>query len=162
MSYCHTSDTIANFSFPSPSPTSPSPPLPFPSIPPLSSPHPLLPSSLKDHLSRLTAAADALAVGDVVEKSIRSKQNWGLLTLQVGGAGGGVGVTFEFTCTINCISPWLHVLSSQAVYSCVLPSVAMRGYISPQVSFPQWLGCNSKRNRLQHLLQDLQLHTHIR
>ena len=77
-------DTIANLSFPSPSPP-PSPP--FPPI----SPFPFLPpSSLKDHLSRLTVAADALAVGDVVEKSIRSKQNWGLLTLQVGGAGEGL------------------------------------------------------------------------
>ena len=37
----------------------------------------------------------------------------------------------------------------------------MRGYIGGRPEFPQWLGNNSKRNKFDRLLQELQQHTRL-
>ncbi|CCE63804.1 hypothetical protein TPHA_0F03230 [Tetrapisispora phaffii CBS 4417] len=92
------------------------------------------PSVLKpneSHLEAVAQAADAISLGDLVERNIRSsEQLWGLLPLH-------------------------------AVLSSVLPSSKVAGQFAGRVNFTGWLGQNSKRNKYYRLLQELQYHTRL-
>lgn len=67
-------------------------------------------------LERIAESAESLALGDIVEKSIRSNNAWSLLPVQ-------------------------------ACYSSVIPGTVMSGHIGGQISFPAWLGRNSKAGK---------------
>ena len=84
----------------------------------------------KKLMELVSKAADSIATGDLVDKTIRSGMNWGLL-------------------------------SSAAVFSSVLPGEFMSGFLTGQIQFPAWLGKNSRRNKTDRQLQELQTHTRL-
>ena len=53
------------------------------------------------------------------------------------------------------------LLSTAAVFSSVLPGEYMSGFLTGQIQFPSWLGKNSKRNKTDRQLQELQTHTRL-
>ncbi|XP_068736533.1 replication factor C subunit 1-like [Montipora capricornis] len=53
------------------------------------------------------------------------------------------------------------LLPMQAVFSCVIPSGLICGGMGQKIEFPQWLGKNSKRGRLDRILQELQSHMRL-
>ncbi|XP_068084538.1 replication factor C subunit 1 isoform X2 [Anabrus simplex] len=53
------------------------------------------------------------------------------------------------------------LLPVQAMFSSVLPGDYMEGYLRSQINFPSWLGKNSRRNKLDRLLQELQVHMRL-
>lgn len=40
------------------------------------------------------------------------------------------------------------LLPTQAMFSSVIPGSLMSGYVAGQITFPSWLGRNSKRNKM--------------
>ncbi|XP_064079076.1 replication factor C subunit 1-like [Macrobrachium nipponense] len=54
------------------------------------------------------------------------------------------------------------LLPVQAMYSSVLPGDYMSGHLSSQIEFPKWLGNNSRRNKFDRLMQELQMHMRLR
>ncbi|KAF3423622.1 hypothetical protein E2986_03148 [Frieseomelitta varia] len=81
-------------------------------------------------LERIAESAESLALGDIVEKSIRSNNAWSLLPVQ-------------------------------ACYSSVIPGTVMSGHIGSQISFPAWLGRNSKAGKFNRLMQEITLHARL-
>ena len=53
------------------------------------------------------------------------------------------------------------LLPTAAVFSSVLPGEYMAGFLTSQVQFPQWLGKNSRRSKLDRILSELQGHTRL-
>ncbi|KAK3742285.1 hypothetical protein QZH41_013114 [Actinostola sp. cb2023] len=54
------------------------------------------------------------------------------------------------------------LLPTQAIFSSVIPSYFIGGGMDQRIDFPQWLGKNSKRGRLDRILQELQCHMRLR
>ncbi|XP_068241805.1 replication factor C subunit 1 [Palaemon carinicauda] len=54
------------------------------------------------------------------------------------------------------------LLPVQAMYSSVLPGEYMSGHLSSQIEFPRWLGNNSRRNKFDRLMQELQMHMRLK
>lgn len=54
------------------------------------------------------------------------------------------------------------MLPVQAMYSSVLPGEYMAGHITGQISFPGWLGKNSKSTKRSRLAQEIHDHTRLR
>lgn len=50
------------------------------------------------------------------------------------------------------------LLPTQAMFSSVIPGSLMSGYMSGAINFPGWLGRNSKRNKMDRLLQEITVH----
>ncbi|XP_021919425.1 replication factor C subunit 1 isoform X2 [Zootermopsis nevadensis] len=84
----------------------------------------------KRHLELVAQTAESLSTGDIVEKSIRSRNAWSLLP-------------------------------TQAMLSSVLPGHIMEGHLTSQISFPAWLGKNSRRSKFERLLQELHMHMRL-
>ncbi|CAL7935102.1 unnamed protein product [Xylocopa violacea] len=84
----------------------------------------------KELLKRIAKCAESIALGDIVEKSIRSNNAWSLLPVQ------------------SC-------------FSSVIPGTAMSGHIDGQITFPEWLGRNSKAGKVNRLLQDVTVHARL-
>ena len=38
----------------------------------------------------------------------------------------------------------------------------MSGHLAMQIEFPKWLGSNSKRNKFDRLMQELQMHMRLK
>lgn len=62
--------------------------------------------------------------------------------------------------TIRSQNAW-NLLPVQAIFSSVIPGHYMEGSVSGQIQFPAWLGKNSRRNKLDRLLQELQVHMRL-
>ncbi|KAL3986062.1 Replication factor RFC1 C terminal domain family protein [Acanthocheilonema viteae] len=54
------------------------------------------------------------------------------------------------------------LLIEQALFSCVVPTSYMNGYMKGVINFPSWLGRNSTFNKRQRLLRQLTTHTYLR
>lgn len=54
------------------------------------------------------------------------------------------------------------LLPVEAVFASVVPGQLMEGFISSQVAFPSWLGKNSRTNKMDRLLQELQMHMRLK
>ncbi|XP_063867736.1 replication factor C subunit 1-like isoform X2 [Scylla paramamosain] len=54
------------------------------------------------------------------------------------------------------------LLPTQAMFSSVIPGEYMSGHLSAQIEFPAWFGKNSRRNKLDRLAQELQMHMRLR
>jgi hypothetical protein len=54
------------------------------------------------------------------------------------------------------------LLPTQAMFSSVLPGEYMSGHVQGMIQFPSWLGKNSKQNKVDRMLQELQMHTRLR
>ena len=50
------------------------------------------------------------------------------------------------------------LLPMQAMFSTVIPSITMNGYLGGRIDFPKWLGKNSSRNKHDRILQELKMH----
>lgn len=50
----------------------------------------------------------------------------------------------------------------EAVFASVVPGQLMEGTICGQIAFPSWLGKNSRQNKMDRLLQELQMHMRLR
>merc|ERR1719147_630781 len=53
------------------------------------------------------------------------------------------------------------LLPTAAVFCSVVPGEHMSGFLTGQVQFPNWLGKNSKKNKIDRILQELQVHTRL-
>jgi len=53
------------------------------------------------------------------------------------------------------------LLPTAAVFCSVLPGEYMSGFLTGQIDFPQWLGKNSRRSKLDRILSELQGHTRL-
>ena len=53
------------------------------------------------------------------------------------------------------------LLPTAAVFCSVLPGEYMSGFLTGQIEFPQWLGKNSRRSKLDRILSELQGHTRL-
>merc|ERR1719282_840364 len=53
------------------------------------------------------------------------------------------------------------LLPTAAVFCSVLPGEYMSGFFTGQIDFPQWLGKNSRRSKLDRILSELQGHTRL-
>ena len=47
------------------------------------------------------------------------------------------------------------------MFSSVMPGEFMSGYMKGQIQFPSWLGKYSKQNKMDRLLQEVQIHTRL-
>ncbi|XP_042886240.1 replication factor C subunit 1-like isoform X3 [Penaeus japonicus] len=54
------------------------------------------------------------------------------------------------------------LLPTQAMFSSVLPGEYMAGHLAGQIEFPRWLGNNSRRNKFDRLMQELQMHMRLK
>jgi len=54
------------------------------------------------------------------------------------------------------------LLPVEAVFASVVPGQLMEGFISSQIAFPSWLGKNSRTNKMDRLLQELQTHMRLK
>ncbi|XP_050532917.1 replication factor C subunit 1 isoform X2 [Daktulosphaira vitifoliae] len=54
------------------------------------------------------------------------------------------------------------LLPAQAIFCSYCPGEFLKGHISKQINFPAWLGKFSKGNKMNRLLQEVQIHTRIR
>lgn len=54
------------------------------------------------------------------------------------------------------------LLPTQAMFSSVIPGEYMSGHLAAQIDFPAWFGKNSRRNKLDRLAQELQMHMRLR
>ncbi|MCP9260822.1 Replication factor C subunit 1 [Dirofilaria immitis] len=54
------------------------------------------------------------------------------------------------------------LLNEQALFSSVLPTFYMNGYMKGMINFPSWLGKNSTSNKRQRLLRQLTTHAYLR
>ncbi|MPC79608.1 Replication factor C subunit 1 [Portunus trituberculatus] len=48
------------------------------------------------------------------------------------------------------------------MFSSVIPGEYMSGHLAAQIDFPAWFGKNSRRNKLDRLAQELQMHMRLR
>ncbi len=48
------------------------------------------------------------------------------------------------------------------MFASVVPGQLMEGTMCGQINFPSWLGKNSRTNKMDRLLQELQIHTRLR
>jgi len=62
--------------------------------------------------------------------------------------------------TIRSRNSW-NLLPTQAMFSSVLPGEFLSGYMKGQIQFPNWLGKYSKQNKMDRLLQEVQIHTRL-
>lgn len=62
---------------------------------------------------------------------------------------------------IRSLSAWT-LLPTQALFSSVLPGEYMAGRFTGQINFPQWLGKNSKTNKLSRLAQCIHNHARVK
>ena len=102
----------------------------------------------KKVMQLVSKAADSMAEGDLVEKSIRSNMNWGLLP----------------TAAVFCSVMPGEYMSGQRFPSfktCVFKTKISLGFLTGQIQFPSWLGKNSKRSKVDRILQELQMHTRL-
>jgi len=53
------------------------------------------------------------------------------------------------------------LLPTAATFCSVLPGEYMSGFMHGQIQFPAWLGKNSKRSKIDRILQELQMHTRL-
>ena len=53
------------------------------------------------------------------------------------------------------------LLPTAAIFCSVLPGEYMSGFLTGQIEFPQWLGKNSRRSKLDRILSELQGHTRL-
>lgn len=53
------------------------------------------------------------------------------------------------------------LLPTAAVFCSVLPGEYMEGFLTGQIQFPAWLGKNSKKSKIDRILQELQMHTRL-
>lgn len=63
--------------------------------------------------------------------------------------------------TIRSQNAW-SLLPVQAIFASVVPGQLMEGHISAKIEFPSWLGKNSRHNKMDRLLQELQSHMRLR
>lgn len=110
--------------------------------------------NLKSHLMLLSKAADSISEGDLVDRRIRSGQNWSLLPTQVTHPH-NVNLSWLFLC-------WPAFVCRQAIYASVLPGELMRGYMSQFPSFPSWLGKNSSAGKHSRIVQELASHMSLK
>lgn len=109
----------------------------------------------------LSKTADSISDGDLVDRQIRSRQNWSLLPTQV----------YNILIIVNTLvlyhKPIYKLLCSlyrsvcvrlQAIYASVLPGELMRGYMSHFPTFPSWLGKNSSTTKHSRIVQELASH----
>jgi replication factor C subunit 1 len=61
---------------------------------------------------------------------------------------------------IRSTNSW-GLLPTQAIYASVIPGDAMAGHFSGAINFPAWLGKNSRRNKMDRLLQELSFHMRL-
>ncbi|XP_047498187.1 replication factor C subunit 1-like [Penaeus chinensis] len=54
------------------------------------------------------------------------------------------------------------LLPTQAMFSSVLPGEYMSGHLAGQIEFPRWLGNNSRRNKFDRIMQELQMHMRLK
>ncbi|XP_057372530.1 replication factor C subunit 1-like [Daphnia carinata] len=54
------------------------------------------------------------------------------------------------------------LLPVEAVFASVVPGQLMEGYVGSKIEFPSWLGKNSRQNKMDRLLQELQSHMRLR
>ena len=54
------------------------------------------------------------------------------------------------------------LLPVEAVFASVVPGQLMEGRINGQIGFPSWLGKNSRQNKVDRLLAELQMHMRLR
>lgn len=48
------------------------------------------------------------------------------------------------------------------MFSSVLPGEYMSGHLAGQIEFPRWLGNNSRRNKFDRIMQELQMHMRLK
>jgi len=53
------------------------------------------------------------------------------------------------------------LLPTAAVFCSVVPGEYMSGFMTGQIQFPSWLGKNSKKSKVDRILQELQMHTRL-
>jgi len=53
------------------------------------------------------------------------------------------------------------LLPTAAVFCSVMPGEYMSGFLTGQIQFPSWLGKNSKKSKVDRILQELQMHTRL-
>merc|ERR1719318_2278279 len=53
------------------------------------------------------------------------------------------------------------LLPTAAVFCSVLPGEYMEGFLTGQIQFPSWLGKNSKKSKVDRILQELVMHTRL-
>ncbi|KAI5711611.1 hypothetical protein M8J75_001812 [Diaphorina citri] len=58
-------------------------------------------------------------------------------------------------------SSW-SLLPTQAMFSSVLPGDFLAGHVSGRIQFPMWFGKNSRGNKIDRLIQEIQVHTRLR
>ena len=63
--------------------------------------------------------------------------------------------------TIRSQNAW-SLLPVEAVFASLVPGQLMEGYIGSKIEFPSWLGKNSRQNKMDRLLQELQSHMRLR
>ena len=63
--------------------------------------------------------------------------------------------------TIRSQNAW-SLLPVEAVFASVVPGQLMEGYIGSKIEFPSWLGKNSRQNKMDRLLQELQSHMRLK
>ena len=63
--------------------------------------------------------------------------------------------------TIRSQNAW-NLLPVEAMFASVIPGQLMEGHIGGQIQFPSWLGKNSRQNKMDRLLQELQIHMRLR
>uniref|UniRef100_A0A0A9XI57 Activator 1 large subunit n=2 Tax=Lygus hesperus TaxID=30085 RepID=A0A0A9XI57_LYGHE len=54
------------------------------------------------------------------------------------------------------------LLPTQAVFSSLIPGETLEGHVGGMVNFPEWLGKNSKKNKMDRLAQEIQSHTRLK
>ncbi|VDK58908.1 unnamed protein product [Anisakis simplex] len=62
---------------------------------------------------------------------------------------------------IRTTGAW-SLLNEQALFSSILPSMHMNGFLKSMINFPSWLGKNSTYNKRQRLMRQLISHTHLK
>uniref|UniRef100_A0A8D8WJC6 Activator 1 large subunit n=1 Tax=Cacopsylla melanoneura TaxID=428564 RepID=A0A8D8WJC6_9HEMI len=58
-------------------------------------------------------------------------------------------------------SSW-SLLPTQAMFSSVIPGHYLAGHVSGRIQFPMWFGKNSRGNKIDRLVQEIQVHTRLR
>ncbi|KAF6214098.1 hypothetical protein GE061_011829 [Apolygus lucorum] len=54
------------------------------------------------------------------------------------------------------------LLPTQAVFSSLIPGETLEGHVGGMINFPEWLGKNSKKNKMDRLAQEIQSHTRLK
>ena len=102
----------------------------------------------KKLMELVSKAADSMVLGDLVETCVRTGMNWGLLP------------TAAVFCSVvpgDYMSGWTRVI----LHDHVIFFIFTVGFLTGQIQFPSWLGNNSKKSRINRILQELQIHTRL-